>query len=630
VIVSAGAVVGLLLMATLTVAVGAYARRYARTTSDFLVAARAVPPRLNAAAISGEYLSAASFLGVAGLVMQFGYDVLWYPVGYAAGYLVLLVFIAGPLRRFGAYTIPDFAEGRFRSPRFRRLAVGLVILIGLFYTLPQMKAAGITVSTAAGVPYAAGVAIVTVVVVSIVVAGGMRGITLVQAMQFAVKLFAISVPVFALLIHYGSPARLVGAAGAEPVPRLSAATSFRVGAGDLWSLSRPLTLAVEGHATATLLPPGERGGTARTTYVGVPLAPASQPVEPPRPVILAGRSTVPAGRVRWEQDARVTLAAGAPVPFGSDTPPSSGSAWLHPFGPLAGGSGHPLLFTYSLIIGIVFGTMGLPHILVRFYTNPDARAARRTAWFVLVLVSLFYLWPPLYGVIGRLHAAQLYTTNLTDAVVLILPRQLGPPWLGETLAAVVAAGAFAAFSSTLSGLLVSLAGALGHDIYGRWLRPEASARARSRAFQLGALAAGTVAAVLGLSVEHFDISILVGWAFAIAASSFFHLLVLGIWWRRLTLLGAATGATVGGLAATAGIVTTMLAFANAPLARLLDAHSALAVVLAQPAILTIPLAFAVMVGLSLLDGRVPPEVGSTMLQLHAPDRLGLRRDYVPD
>jgi cation/acetate symporter len=630
VIVSAGAVAGLLFMAALTVAVGAYARRFARTTSDFLVAARAVPPRLNAAAISGEYLSAASFLGVAGLVMQFGYDVLWYPVGYAAGYLVLLVFIAGPLRRFGAYTIPDFAEGRFDSPRFRRLAVGLVILIGLFYTLPQMKAAGITVATAAGVPYTVGVVIVAAVVVSIVVAGGMRGITLVQAMQFAVKLFAISVPVFALLIHFGSPDRLVSAAAEQPVPRLTATTSFTVAPGDLWSLSRPLTVTVEGRAGATMLPPGERGGTARTTYVGVPLAAGSQQNGPPRPVVLAGRSTLPAGRVRWEEPARVTIAAGAPVPFGSDTPPSSGHAWVHPFGPLAGGSGHPLLFTYSLIIGIVFGTMGLPHILVRFYTNPDARAARRTAWYVLVLVSLFYLWPPLYGVIGRLHAAHLYTSNLTDAVVLLLPRQIDPGWVGEALAAVVAAGAFAAFSSTLSGLLVSLGGALGHDIYGRWLRPEASARARSRAFQLSALLAGAVAALLGLSVEHFDISILVGWAFAIAASSFFPLLVLGIWWRRLTLLGAATGAAVGGLAATAGIVVTMLSFANGTLARLLDAHSGLAVVLAQPAIVTVPLAFGVMVSLSLLDGRVPSQVSTTMLQLHAPDRLGLRRDYVPD
>src|SRR6266480_7499374 len=115
-----------------------------KTASDFFVAGRSVSVFWNASAISGEYLSAASFMGVAGLLMKSGYDALWYPVCYAAGYLFLLLFIAGPLRRFGAYTIPDFAEGRFDSPRFRRLAVGLVLVIGLFYALPQMKAAGIT------------------------------------------------------------------------------------------------------------------------------------------------------------------------------------------------------------------------------------------------------------------------------------------------------------------------------------------------------------------------------------------------------------------------------------------------------------------------------------------------------
>ena len=141
--------------------------------------------------------------------MKFGWDVLWYPVGYAAGYLVLLVFIAGPLRRFGAYTIPDFAEGRFDSPRFRRLVVGLVIVIGFFYTLPQMKAAGITLNSSVGVPYPVGVGLVAMVVVSIVVAGGMRGITFVQALQFAMKLFAISLPVFVLLAHIGPPIRII-------------------------------------------------------------------------------------------------------------------------------------------------------------------------------------------------------------------------------------------------------------------------------------------------------------------------------------------------------------------------------------------------------------------------------------
>ena len=107
-------------MVLATIFIGAYGVRLARTTSDFFVASRTVPPMWNASAISGEYLSAASFLGVAGLVMKYGVDMLWYPVGYAAGYLVLLLFVAAPLRRFGAYTIPDFAEGRLDSPALRR------------------------------------------------------------------------------------------------------------------------------------------------------------------------------------------------------------------------------------------------------------------------------------------------------------------------------------------------------------------------------------------------------------------------------------------------------------------------------------------------------------------------------
>jgi len=262
--------------------------------------------------------------------------------------------------------------------------------------------------------------------------------------------------------------------------------------------------------------------------------------------------------------------------------------------------------------------------------NPSAAAARRTAWLTLVLVSVFYLWPPLYGLIGRLRVPQLYASGLTDTVVLVLPRQLDSGWLGDVMSAVVAAGAFAAFTSTLSGLLVSLAGALGHDVYGRWLRPEASPRERSRAFRASALIAGAGAAGLGLLVANFDISVLVGWAFAIAASSFFPLLVLGIWWRGLTTLGAALGTAVGGLAATAGILATMVSLVDQPLASFLGEHSALAVILAQPAIVTIPVAFAVMVGVSRLWPRLPADVGVKMLQLHVPDRLGLRRDYIPD
>jgi cation/acetate symporter len=124
-----------------TLLVGSRGWRGPKSTSDFLVASRAVRPGLNASAISGEYLSAASFLGVAGLVMRYGFDMAWYPVGYTAGYLLLLLLVAAPLRRSGAYTIPDFAEARLVSPKLRKVAAGFVILIGVFYLLPQLKPA---------------------------------------------------------------------------------------------------------------------------------------------------------------------------------------------------------------------------------------------------------------------------------------------------------------------------------------------------------------------------------------------------------------------------------------------------------------------------------------------------------
>ena len=616
-------------MLAVTVGLGFYARRFGQTTSDLLVAARAVRPRLNAGAISGEYLSAASFLGVAGLVMQFGYDVLWYPVGYAAGYLVLLIFIAGPLRRFGAYTIPDFAEGRFDSPRFRRIAVCIVILIGLFYMLPQMKAAGITLAAATGAPYPVGVIAIALVVGTLVVSGGMGGITVVQAFQFAVKLFAITLPVMVLLILLGPPSQLFERLTGQPKPELSHTTSFLVHGGDVWTLTEPVTVRPD-HAVVVKIVPRTTESSYDAPFFGVPVA-RSDPRDPADAMLVTPTGTeLPAGRIIWTAENQIRVDSGSTAPFGNQTPPSTNAQWSRPFGPLAGGSGHPLLFTYSLFVGIVFGTMGLPHILVRFYTNPDGRTARRTAWLVLILLSLFYVWPPIYGVVGRLHAPQLYAGNLTDSVVLLLPRQLSPGLLGSGLTAVVSAGAFAAFASTLSGLLVSLSGALGHDIYGRWWKPNSTSDARRRAFRGAALVASSVAATLGLTVQSFDISILVGWAFAIAASSFFPLLVLGIWWRRLSTLGAALGATIGALMATIGIVLTMLQQVSPDLTRFLASHSDIAMLLAQPAIVTIPLAFAVMVIVSVLAPAANQGVSMKMLQMHVPERLGLRRDYIPE
>ena len=216
-----------------TIWMGFRSAKTSKTASDFFVAGRSVSVGWNASAISGEYLSAASFMGVAGMVMSSGYDALWYPVCYACGYLFLLLFIAGPLRRFGAYTIPDFAEGRFDSPLFRKIAVCFVLFIGFFYTMPQMKGAGVTLAYIfPGMPYWAGVVLVGVVITFNVALGGMKGITLVQAFQYWMKMFAISVPVFVLMAVFGTYGNHLAENAAPGSPAVNVAEIERKALGE--------------------------------------------------------------------------------------------------------------------------------------------------------------------------------------------------------------------------------------------------------------------------------------------------------------------------------------------------------------------------------------------------------------
>src|SRR5690242_461886 len=227
------AIIGVTLV---TVAIGVYGLRLARTTSDFLVASRMVSPTWNAAAIGGEYLSAASFLGVAGLVLKHGVDVLWYPVGFAAGYLALLLFVAAPLRRSGAFTLPDFCEVRLRSKRLRKLATLFVVFIGWLYLVPQLQGAGLTLQTVTGAPYALGAIVVGVVVTANVALGGMRAITFVQAFQYWLKLTALAVPVFFLLLQWQHDGR----------PKLTPGTDV---------FARPTTVTLQQATTMTVRAP---------------------------------------------------------------------------------------------------------------------------------------------------------------------------------------------------------------------------------------------------------------------------------------------------------------------------------------------------------------------------------------
>jgi cation/acetate symporter len=552
-----------------TLALGAFGYRFSRTTSDFLVASRTASPRWNASAISGEYLSAASFLGIAGLIMKYGLDVLWYPVGFTAGYLAMLLFVAAPLRRSGAYTLPDFAELRLHSRALRRVSTLFVVLIGWLYLVPQLQGAGLTLSTVTGAPAWLGAIVVGVVVTANVAAGGMRSVTFVQAFQYWIKLTAICVPAVLLLLHLAY--RDAGTLSAPTPPTFPERTTVRMDTDAVVTVDAPVTFTACGTVDGQ-----ERDGTL--TWLP--------------------------GRHEALRGAELTFPAGAPVPRADGVPARTNAAWAAPLSGVTGGGEHPLFGTYSLILATFLGTMGLPHVLVRFYTNPDGRAARTTTLVVLCLLGVFYLFPTLYGVLGRLHAPQLLLTGHTDAVVLVLPGAALGGVVGELATGLVAAGAFAAFLSTSSGLLVSVSGVLATDVVGR---------GSVRDFRRAALLAGVVPLVLALQLSGMDVSQVVGLAFGVAASTFCPLLVLGVWWRGLTTVGAAVGLVTGGVLSTAAVLVTVL-----------GAHLGgwPGTLLAEPAAWTVPTAFAVMVATSRLTrSRVPPDVGRIMLRLHAPESL---------
>lgn len=493
-------VAAIVAVCALTLAVGSFGLRWSRTTSDFYVASRAVTPAWNASAIGGEYLSAASFLGIAGLIYAAGLDMLWYPVGYTLGFVMLLVFVAAPLRRSGAFTLPDFAEIRLGSRPLRGLCAALVVVIGWLYLLPQLQVAGVALRTLTGAPGWVGGVVVTVVVTANVLAGGMRSLTLVQAVHFWVKLVAIAVPAVVLVW--------------------------------LWVRS--------GQA-----PPAEVWSYQNDTGLG--------------------------------QDSSVTL-------YG----------------------------IYSTLLALCLGTMGLPHVVVRFYTNPDGRTARRTTVVVVGLLGLFYLFPPVLGTLGRIYLPQLRPDVPADVMVLLLPSAVAPGLVGQVLTAVLAAGAFAAFLSTASGLAVAVAGVLDQDV----VRP---AILGSRggdvdgilSFRVATVLATTIPCLLLSATGGTDLTTVVGLAFALTASTFCPLLILGVWWPRLTAAGAVAGLSVGGLTVLGATTVTFVRGVS---------EGWLSAVLTAPAAWSVPLAFAVTVGVSwMTQARVPADARRTVMRLHIPE-----------
>lgn len=560
-----GTVVALVLAGLAAVAViviGSLGVRVTRSTDDFLAASRTVRSRANAAAIAGQSLSVASFLGVTGIVLSRGVDGLWYPVGFVAGFLVVLLFVAAPLRRSGAYTVPDFAETRLDSALLRTLTTVVVVVIGWLYLVPQLQASGLVLMVLTGAPGWVGVLVVGLVVTAAVTFGGMRSMTFVQAYGFWLKAVALAVPAVVLVAWF------LGSGIAAGTPDTGPAT---FGRPTSVTIQDPVTLQVVDPVTVQV---SGDGPTRTVTWT-------------PGPHPVAAGSTL-------------AFPAGAHVPV-VDGAVADQHAWDRPFGT---GDRNPL-WVYSLLLATCLGVAGLPHVLVRYYTNPDGRAARRSTVLVLVLLGGFSIVPIVLGVLARLAAPQLLVGGEGDAAVLTLPSLALGGWPGVVLGGLVAAGIATVLLAVSAGLLLSVAGVLSSDVL----------PGRLGDFRVAAHVAGVVPIVLALVMVRLDFAQSVALALAVAASTFAPLLLLGIWWRGLTDRGAVAGIAVGGVLSLGAALATLFG------ARLPGVGG---ILLGQPAAVSVPLAVLTMVFVSRATAaRVPGGVGRTLLRLHAPERLGL-------
>jgi cation/acetate symporter len=510
------ALVAALAVLIATAAIGLYSSRRTKTLSDFWVAGRTVGVFTNASAIASNYLSAASFLGVAAFVWASGFDGVWYATGFAAGYVLLLLFIASPLRRFGQYTIPDFCHGRFGSLRLRRMGILWTVVISSLYIVAQMVGVGTLMESLTGIPWAWGVILLGGVIILYVAFGGMTGVTVTQMLQFWIMLVAMLLPLLVLLSQHSY--------------------------GDLLM-----------HAF------GDTGG--------------------------------------------VTVSGGAAFSAAEQATIASGDQWIRPF------NQWHLVGSLSLLVALVCGTAGLPHILARFYTNPDVRKARWSTVWVLVFVGIFYITTPVWGAYARMilgPEAVLVEGGVPNpnSMMLVTSGQAG-----EWAVALVAAGAIAALLSTVAGLLIALSSAFAHDFYGSMLRPQASDRQKILVAKAAVIGFGVLAIAAGLGFRGVNIAWMVGLAFAVAASTFFPLLTLGIWWRRMTEPGAAAGVMLGGTIAAVVVIGKLAGLWSFD----------------QPALVSVPSAFLAIVVVSRLTYErqsldVRAALEAAFLALHVSER----------
>ena len=525
---------------------------------------------VNGIAFAGDYLSAASFLGICGMIAFSGYDGFLYAIGFLAGWIVALFVIAEPIKALGTYTLADALASRFGS-RGITLAVAIsTLVVSIFYLIPQMVGAGALVTPLLGLPHAAGVVLVGVAVTLIVVTAGMVSTTWVQFIKGSL-----------LVLFCGLLVALILARG------------LTVNTGDLTPQVRTVTpdgrVLVDGKPQSRehdLRPVGTLSALP-ARYAG---RTTTGPLGPLEYFSVLEDSTI----VTWKST-RTTDDRGVHVTYEPVT--RSGAELLQPGGSFKGlrsGRLADRLDFASLMLALFCGTASLPHILIRYYTVKDAAAARKSTVTGIAAIGVFYVMT-LYLGLGAMTSGALDPTDSNMAAPLLAKS------FSTTLFALVSAIAFTTVLGTVSGLIMAGSGAVAHDLVSRVCGVPLTDHEKVRCGRIAAVCLGVVAMGLGILFKDFNVGFLVGWAFNIAASANLPALVMLLFWKRTTAAGIIAAVTVGMVASLGWILLSADTFEKVyGLSRDLAP-----VPFSQPGLVTIPLGFVVLVVVSLLTPPRP-------------------------
>jgi len=562
------AVAVFLLFVGITLGLSFYLGKQAKSSEGYFAAHGQIPWFVNGVAFAGDYLSAASFLGICGMIAFHGYDGFLYSIGYLAGWIVALFVVAEPMKRLGKFTFADALNSRFDSPGIKVAAGVSTLAVSVFYLIPQMVGAGVLVQPLLGLPHWAGVLIVGAVVIIIVVTAGMVSTTWVQFLKGSL-LVVFSAVLTVMILQRGFEA---DPSTAEP---------------------QTVTETKDGQVLVNGLPLGVGPGQATLEPVGtisrLPDGKTSTgPVGP-----LEFFSTLQKSEIVLWTSAKTTSEDGS-VTTTYSPKPTPGSQVLRPgehpkFKGIRSDRFLDKLDFLSLMLALFCGTASLPHILIRYYTVKDEAAARKSTIAGIGCIGFFYVLT-LYMGLGAMTSGSMDVTNSNMAAPLLARS------MSELLFAIISAIAFTTVLGTVSGLILASAGAVAHDLVGSFSGKTLTDHEQVRVAKIASVVVGAIAIVLGMLFEKLNVSYLVGWAFSVAASANLPSLVMLLFWKGVTKQGIIAAIVVG---MTSSLVWILLSADTFSAVYGLPAENAL-VPFSQPGIVTIPLGFATLIAVSLL------------------------------